>query len=73
MQLTTYPFIEKLEPNALDFLKAHLKPIKIPKNNLLFYQGDVCDNILWLTKGEVRLYTQSDEIREITLYTLHAG
>ena len=73
MQLTTYPFIEKLEPDALDFLQAHLKPIKIPKNNLLFYQGDVCDNILWLTKGEVRLYTQSDEIEEITLYTLQAG
>jgi CRP/FNR family transcriptional regulator len=73
MQLTTYPFIEKLEPDALDFLQAHLKPIKIPKNNLLFYQGDVCDNILWLTKGEVRLYTQSDEIEEIALYTLKAG
>jgi len=73
MQLTTYPFIEKLEADALDFLQAHLKPIKIPKNNLLFYQGDVCDNILWLTKGAVRLYTQSDEIEEITLYTLQAG
>lgn len=73
MILTSYPFIEKLEPEALDFLQAHLKPIKVPKNNLLFYQGDVCDNILWLTKGEVRLYTQSDEIEEITLYTLKAG
>jgi CRP/FNR family transcriptional regulator len=73
MTLTSYPFIEKLETEALEFLQAHLKPIKIPKNNLLFYQGDICDNILWLTKGEVRLYTQSDEIEEITLYTLKAG
>ncbi len=73
MALTSYPFIEKLEPEALEFLQAHLKPIKIPKNNLLFYQGDICDNILWLTKGEVRLYTQSDKIEEITLYTLKAG
>ncbi len=73
MQLTTYPFINKLEREALEFLQTHLKPIKVPKNNLLFYQGDVCDNILWLTKGEVRLYTQSDEIEEITLYTLQAG
>ncbi len=73
MTLTSYPFIEKLEAEALEFLHAHLKPIKIPKNNLLFYQGDICDNILWLTKGEVRLYTQSDEIEEITLYTLKAG
>ena len=73
MTLTSYPFIRKLETEALDFLQTHLKPITIPKNNLLFYQGDICDNILWLTKGEVRLYTQSDEIEEITLYTLKAG
>ena len=73
MQLTSYPFIEKLEPQALDFLKKHIKPVSIPKNTLLFYQGDICDNILWLTSGEVRLYTQSDSIEDITLYNLKAG
>jgi len=73
MKLTSYPFLKKLEPEALDFLKQHIKPIAIPKNTLLFYQGDICDNILWLTHGEVRLYTQSDNIEDITLYTLKAG
>ncbi len=73
MTLTSYPFIEKLEPEALEFLQTHLKPIKVPKNNLLFYQGDICDTILWLTKGEVRLFTQADGVEEITLYTLQAG
>ena len=28
---------------------------------------------MWLTSGEVRLYTQSDSIEDITLYTLKAG
>jgi len=73
MTLNSYPFIAKLEPEALEFLQTHLKPIKVPKNNLLFYQGDICDNILWLTKGEVRLFTQADGVEEITLYTLQAG
>ena len=73
MQLTSYPFLDKLEPEALLFLKQHIQPISIPKNTLLFYQGDVCDTILWLTSGEVRLYTQSDSIEDITLYTLKAG
>ena len=73
MQLNTYPFLEQLEPEALQFLNTHIKPIKIPKGTLLFYQGDICDNILWLTSGEVRLYTQSDSIEEVTLYTLKAG
>jgi len=73
MHLSAYPFIKNLEPEALTFLTAHIKPISILKNTLLFYQGDVCDTILWLTSGEVRLYTQSDSIEDITLYTLKAG
>ena len=73
MQLSTYPFLEQLEPEALQFLNTHIKPIKVPKGTLLFYQGDICDNILWLTSGEVRLYTQSHSIEEVTLYTLKAG
>lgn len=73
MNLKPYPFIDHLEADAFDFLLQYAKPITIPKNTLLFYQGDVCDNILWLTKGEVRLYTQADTIEELTLYTLKPG
>jgi CRP/FNR family transcriptional regulator len=73
MKLTSYPFIEKLEPEALNFLQKHIKFITLPKNTILFYQGEVCDNILWLTAGEVRLYTQSNTIEELTLYNLKAG
>jgi len=73
MQLDSIPFIDTLEPEALTFLQAHLTPIQVNKETLLFYQGDICDTILWLTKGEVRLYTQAEGIEEITLYTLHPG
>ncbi len=73
MQLSLYPFMDTLEPEAREFLTQHLKPIKVPAGNLLFYQGDICDNILLLTKGKVRLYTQADGIEEITLYTLQPG
>jgi CRP/FNR family transcriptional regulator len=73
MQLSSYPFLNKLEPKALQYLKENIQPISVPKNTLLFYQGDVCDTILWLSSGEVRLYTQSDSIEEITLYALKEG
>ncbi len=73
MELTSYPFLNELESDALLFLNTHIKPVNIPKNTLLFYQGDICENILWLTKGEVRLYAQSDTIEDITLYNLKAG
>jgi len=73
MQLSIYPFTDQLEPEAVKFLETHLKPVQVPKGNLLFYQGDVCGDILWLTKGKVRLYAQADGIEEITLYTLQPG
>ena len=73
MKLSIYPFNDQLEPEAITFLETHLKPIQVPKGNLLFYQGDVCGDILWLTKGKVRLYAQAEGIEEITLYTLQPG
>lgn len=71
--MKSYPFVKNLEPEALTFLESHIKPISIPKNTILFYQGDICDTILWLTHGEVRLYAHSDGIEETTLYNLNAG
>ena len=73
MQLSIYPFTDQLEPEAVKFLETHLNPVQVPKGNLLFYQGDVCSDILWLTKGKVRLYAQAEGIEEITLYTLQPG
>lgn len=73
MKLDIYSFYDKLDATALEFLKKHLKPINVPKGNILFFQGDICDNILFLTKGNVRLYIQSDAADEITLYQLNPG
>jgi len=73
MELDIYSFYNELDATALEFLKKHLKPINVPKGNMLFFQGDICDNILFLTKGNVRLYIQSDDADEITLYQLNPG
>lgn len=71
--LQSYAFYNNLEPEAKELLHAHLKPVKVPKDTILFFQGDVCDNILFLTSGSVRLYIQSDDADEITLYQLNPG
>jgi CRP/FNR family transcriptional regulator len=73
MNLNCFSFYNHLEPSALEFLQKHLKTIQIPKGNILFFQGDICENILFLTNGKVRLYIQSDNADAITLYTLGAG
>jgi len=73
MNLSVYPFFSEMDEEATAFLQAHANPVKVPKGNILFYQGDVCDNVLLLTKGQVRLFMQPDTTEEITLYTLNPG
>jgi len=73
LNLSPFPFENALEKEALFFLEKHAKPISMKKQNILFYQGDICDSVLLLTKGEVRLYIQDEGIESIDLYTLKAG
>jgi len=73
MNLESFAFYKELEPQAKKFLQMSLKPVSVPKGSILFFQGDICDGILFLTSGEVRLYIQSDEADEITLYHLNPG
>jgi CRP/FNR family transcriptional regulator len=72
MNLDIFPFYSELDKNALEFLKTHLHPVQVPKESSLFVQGDICDSILFLTSGEIRLYKNKDN-KEETLYHLHPG
>ncbi len=73
MDLTAYPFTDELDDAALAHIEANAKPVSVPKGNILFYQGDTCDSVLLLTKGQVRLYMQPETTEEITLYVLNPG
>ena len=73
MKLEKYTFLNDIEKEAKIFLEKRLKPISVKKNTILFYQGEVCSDILWLSSGTVRLYMQAEAINHITLYTLNPG
>lgn len=70
MELAQFTFFSHLSSELQQFVHTHARPITVAKNTILFYQGDVCKDILLLTEGNVRLYIQGEEIEEITLYTL---
>ena len=70
MELSQFTFYSHLSPELQSFVHNNARPIRVPKNTILFYQGDVCKDILFLTEGNVRLYIQGEGIEEITLYTL---
>ena len=69
MQLSIYPFNDQLEPEAIKFLETHLKPIQVPKGNLLFYQGDVCGDICANQRKSTSLYSSRRYRRDHPLHT----
>ncbi|WP_304545170.1 Crp/Fnr family transcriptional regulator [Sulfurimonas microaerophilic] len=72
MDISVFDFYSKLEQPAKDFLKMRLHPVEAPADTLLFNQGDICDSVLFLTSGEIKLTKQTDEGEEL-LYTLQPG
>jgi len=74
IQSKIFNFIEFLSKDELEFLRNNIKQINLKKDTILFYQEDVCNDILLLEEGEVSLYihaSQNDEA--ISLYTISAG
>ena len=72
--LKVYSFFLALSREEQEHFAAFLKPISLPKDTIIHYQGDVCKDVLLLVEGEIRLYAQADDFsEEVTLYTLKAG
>jgi len=72
--LDIYPFYVKLSKDEQKLFDTFLKPISLKKDTIIHYQGDICKDILLLTQGSVRLYTQDEDFsEEVTLYILKEG
>jgi CRP/FNR family transcriptional regulator, anaerobic regulatory protein len=68
-----FDFFDKLKENEKKFLLENSKYIELPKDFTLFYQGDICNEILLLKEGTVQLlmYGAINEI--IPLYEIQKG
>lgn len=68
-----FPFAKHLTHSELSYLKNHAKKISVPKDTILFYQEDVCKDILLLSHGEIELYMYGENEKKIPLYALKQG
>jgi len=74
MNIKIFSFINHLDDSEIKFLISNLRTIELKKDSILFYQNDICKDILLLESGEVSLYIYGDENDEqITLYSISAG
>lgn len=71
--LDEFSFAKHLNQTELAYLKQHAKKISVPKDTVLFYQEDICRDILLLAQGEIELYMYGDNDKKIPLYALKEG
>lgn len=58
---------EELDKNEAKALQEQCKLIQRAKNSVLFYEGEICDEILFLCEGKVSICISTDE-SELFLY-----
>lgn len=73
LDLNDFEFAKALNNEEFDYLSKHAKRISIPKNTIIFYQEDICKEILLLGQGEIELYMYGESDKKIPLYALHEG
>lgn len=72
-RLRAFPCLERLKPESWCLLAPELSTQKIPAGTLLLQQGDDCQAILLVESGDIRVYRQAENGREITLYRVEPG
>lgn len=75
MKLEDYQFFQSLEPESLEKVQKEAHNVAFPVGTFLYYQGDINQGILFLSKGCVKVFLHADEIGkgEITLYYITPG
>lgn len=71
--LSDYPDLtENADPQCWDML-AGAKLHTIEAGTVLFHEGMVCEHLMLIVEGCVRVFKESEEGREVTLYRVEPG
>lgn len=71
--MQNFEFFKNLNEEDKKFLLDNSKFIEIPKDFTLFYQGDICKDILLLEEGLVQLLIYGTEDEILPLYEVQKG
>lgn len=75
MELLDYHCFENLNNEQKHKIVKDAKSIILPSEQILYYTGDICKDVLFLKSGTVKIYIQPSEIgaEEMTLYEVNSG
>jgi len=71
--MKSFKFFDKLDKKSQNKLLAASTFVKIPSGMQLYAQGDICSDILFLTKGRVRVVRQHENGQSVLLYYFQQG
>ena len=66
--LGRYPDLANYADNECRAMLAKASIVTFPGKSLLFSEAHVCQNFMLLLDGSVRVFKQSEEGREVTIY-----
>jgi len=69
----SFNFFDKLQEKSKTELLRASTFLKVPSGTTLYSQGDVCADILFLTKGRVRVIRQHENGQSVLLYYFEQG
>lgn len=75
MELLDYHCFSGLRVEDEKKILDSAKEVILPSKQILYYTDDICEDVLFLKSGSVKIYIQPKEIgaEEMTLYTLDSG
>jgi len=75
MELLDYHCFEDLKQEEKEQIVKSAKSVILPSEQILYYTGDICKDVLFLKSGTVKVYIQPSEIgaEEMTLYEINSG
>lgn len=71
--LTEYPAFEKCIDETCLKVLSEAQLVEIPAGTNLFHEASPCKNFMWLLEGSVRVFRNSEEGREVTVYRVSPG
>ncbi|MDH3325081.1 MAG: Crp/Fnr family transcriptional regulator [Gammaproteobacteria bacterium] len=71
--LASFPQLSKIQTESWNNLLAKVKRIRLNPGEMIFRNGDICNNYLFVLSGVVRVQKLSISGSEITLYRIHSG
>lgn len=75
MELFEYTFFHELSDDEKQMIQESAKYISLPIGSILYYEGDVNEDILFLKSGKVKVFITPSSITtgEVTLYYISPG